>query len=161
MERLERHLRSSSILALDGIFIWNICMVELGHMSLSLNLGEIGPVVTEVYHFLYLRSSFIGGRLIWNAFIVYFGHMSLSLKLRNIGPVVAAIFHFWYLRSSSIICIIGGRLYLWHFSFVWSQKLKFKFWGRLDQWLLRYSIFNIWGLLPLFHWRSSSSEILL
>ena len=148
-------MRSSSILVLEGI-----CMVELGHMSWSLKGGNRTGGYPGI-PFLYLRSSLIGGHLIWNKFIVHFGHMSLSLKLKNIGPVVAAIFHFWYLRSSSIICIIGGRLYLWHFSFVWSQKLKFKFWGRLDQWLLRYSIFNIWGLLPLFHWRSSSSEILL
>ena len=157
MERLERHLRSSSIFALEGIFIWIMCMVELGHMSLSLKFGGNWTIGNWGIPFLYLRSSFIGGRLIWNAFIVYFGHMSLSLKLRNIGLVVAVIFHFWYLRSSSIICIIWGCLYLWHFSFVWSQKLKFKCWGRLDQWLLRYSIFNIWGLLPLFYWRSSSS----
>ena len=33
-------MRSYSILALEGIFSWNICMVELGHMSLSLKFGE-------------------------------------------------------------------------------------------------------------------------
>jgi hypothetical protein len=36
---------------------------------------------------------------------------------------------------------------------VWSPELKFKIWGRSDQWLLIYSAFNIWGHPQ---WRSSS-----
>ena len=64
----------------------------------------------------------------------------------KILPVGAKIFLFWYLRSS----LIGGRLHLKHlYSLVWSHKLKFKIWGRSDQWLLRYFLFNIEGRLPL------------
>jgi hypothetical protein len=50
------------------------------------------------------------------------------------------IFHFWYWRFSSI----GGRLHFKNFFIlVWTPKLRFEIWGRSDQWLLRYSTFNI------------------
>ena len=63
---------------------------------------------------------------------------------------------------------IGGLLHLKQFySSVWPYKLNSKIWARSELWLLRYFRgksdwwFNIWGLLPILHWTSSSSEIRL
>ena len=173
------YLRSSFI---GGSLIWNAFIVYFGHRSLSIKFRNIGPVVAAIFHFWYLRSSFI--------ICIIWGHRSLSLNFGENwtsgcwdipflifevffhyfigGRLHLKYFHslFWILieYSTSAFCdfpflifevffhhIIGGRLYPWHFSFVWSQKLMFEFWGRLNQWLLRYYIFNIWGLLPLFH----------
>ena len=79
-------------------------------------------------------------------------------NLSKIRPVVAEIFYFSYfkviflLRSSSI----WGHLHLIPLYILGcSHELKFQIWARSDQWLLRYSTFNIlrsssiWSRLPL------------
>ena len=63
------YLRSSLI---GGHLIWNKFIVYFGHMSLSLKLKNIGPVVAAIFHFWYLRSSFI--------ICIIWGHRSLSLN---------------------------------------------------------------------------------
>ena len=63
------YLRSSLI---GGHLIWNKFIVHFGHMSLSLKLKNIGPVVAAIFHFWYLRSSFI--------ICIIWGHRSLSLN---------------------------------------------------------------------------------
>ena len=45
------YLRSPSIILLEVVFIRNIYKVQFGQMSLSLNLGKIGPVVAEIFQF--------------------------------------------------------------------------------------------------------------
>jgi hypothetical protein len=65
-----------------------------------------------------------------------------------------AVFH-W--RSSSI----GGRLNFKQYSILfWPHKLKFKIWGRSNEWLLRYSTINMLSLSSMeccLPWNLSSS----
>ena len=139
-------------------------------------MGKIRPVVAEIFYFWYLRSSSIESCLhlnnfyrlvcsnklkfkiwgrsdqrflryfifdiwghlplevffIWIIFIVWFGYISLSLEFGE-DPASGC----W------------DRSLLIFYRLVCSNKIKFKIWGRSDQWFLRYFIFDIWGHLPL------------
>ena len=128
-------------------------------------MGKIGPVVSKIFHFQYLRSSsfFLSEVVfVWLIFMVWFGQISLSLKSREdqtsgCWDISFLIFEVVFLFS------IGGRLHLIHFySLGCSYKPKFKIWWRLDQWLLRTFIFlfevvflfSIGGRLHLIHFYS-------
>ena len=90
-----------------------------------------------------LLPSFIGGCLHLKYLYSLVCHISLSFEFcedRTSGSwdipflIFKVFFHYF----------TGGRLYLKHFySLVWSHKLKFKIWGRSDQWLLRYLSFKL------------------
>ena len=77
--------------------------------------------------------------------------------MKKIQSVVAEIFHVWYFavadifhlqyfegifrwKSSSIWILLHFKEFLLS---VWSPNLKSKFWERSNQWLLRYSTFDI------------------
>ena len=70
-----------------------------------------------------------------------FDPLNLSLKFEE-----------WLMRYSTLII-----LHFKQFS-IWSPQLKFKWGGRSNRRLLKYSTSIFWGHLPLkcvFHWRSS------
>ena len=142
-------MRSSFILVLEGIFIWIICMVELGL--------KFGGNRTSGYWGIpfFIFEVFFHWRL---SYLKYFYSLLWSHELKS------KIEEYWtsgYCNFPFLIFeVFFHHMYYWRLS-VWSQKLKFKFCRRFDQYLLRYYIYNIWVLLPLFHWRSSPCEILL
>ena len=82
------------------------------------------------------RSSFIGCFLPFE--VVFIGgclpfEVVFHLRLSSIwGRLPLEIIFHW--RSSSFQALL---------ILVWSPELKFKIWGRSNQWLLRYSTFNI------------------
>ena len=88
-----------------------------------------------------LRSSSNGGYHLFKAIFFWFGPLSFSLKFEE--DLISGCWDIQlliFLRLSSI----EGCLHFNQFTIlVWSLKLKFKIWGRSDQWLLRYSTFNI------------------
>ena len=187
-------MRSSSIPVLEGLFIWNICIVEFDHVSLSLKLEYW---LSGCWHILFLTfvvffHSCIGGHFHLKHLYGWIGSHELKSKIwgksdRRLLRYTIFVFEVFFNWRSSYLKYFYSLLWshelkskieeYWtsgccnfpflifevfhHMYNLRSQKLKFKFWGRLDQWLLRYSIFNIWGLLPLFHWSSSSSEIIV
>ena len=83
---------------------------------------------------------------------IWFGHLSLSLKFEY-DPISCCwdiqLLIFWGHLQLEVIFISSISI------FVWSPELKFKIWGGSDEWLLRYSTFNILrsssigGRLPL------------
>ena len=101
-----------------------------------------------------LRLSSIGGHLCFKHFLFWFGPLSSGLKFEK--DLASGYWDIQFL-------IIWGRLLLEVvfissiFNLVWSPELKFQIWGRSDQWLLKYSTFNILrsssidGRLPFKH----------
>ena len=90
--------------------------------------------------FKIFRSSSIGRHRNFMLFQFWFGHLILSFKFEE-DPISSCwdiqLLIFWG-RLSLVVVFVSIIFY-----FVWSPKLKFKIWGKSDQWLLRYSTFNI------------------
>ena len=118
-------------------------------------MGKIGLVVAEIFNFYFLRSSFIFPLeviFIWYCCIIWFGHISLSLKFSEDRTSGCWDISFWIFEVFFHFSI-GGCLHLTHiYNLFWSHKLNSKIWWRLGQWLLRYSVFNFWGLLSFSIW---------
>ena len=128
-------------------------LLRFGHISFGLRF-EQDPIsgyrdipLSIFWGCLPFKVIFHAGSLsFYITFWHWFGHISLSLRFdhdRISGCLHIPLSIFWvvfHLRSSSM----HGHLHFMSFSIlVWSHKLKFKFWGRSDQWLLRNSTINI------------------
>jgi hypothetical protein len=98
-------------------------------------------VVAEIFNFNILRLSSIGGRLHFKHFLFLFGPLSLVLKFEE-DPMNGCwdiqLLIFWGRLPLEVVFILS----IYYF-FLWSPKLKFKIRGGSDEWLLRYSTFNI------------------
>ena len=148
-------MRSSHYLFGGHLHLKHFNIVYFGHISLKFeedrtsgcrSLYFDGQQISGVKNFVGKErnacyKNLWGGKK--KTFIVYFGHISLSLKCgedqtSGCWDIPFLIFEVFFHYS------FGGLLHLKHFySLLWSHKLKFKIWGRSDQWLLRYSIFNV------------------
>ena len=105
-----------------------------------------------------LRSSSIGGRHHFNHFWFWVCPLSLSLKFKE-DPISGCwdiqLLIFWGRLPLEVVFHWRSSSFQAFFIFVWSPEFKFKIWGGSNEWLLRYSTFNILrsssigGRLPL------------
>ena len=112
-------------------------------------------MATEIFYFYYFEVVFHWRSSSFLAFFIWFGPLSLSLKFEKDqinGCWDIQFLIFWRLLPLAVVFYWRSSSFQAFFILVWSPELKFQIWGRTDQWLLRYSTFNILrssSILPL------------